>query len=170
MVRVGCMAYFHDYKWYDSLIDGELKERALILKAQIKGSWGDATTGVMKFCTWLRNSFENIHEIDYDVLDYRLQRPYANDKPKWTLDPYLNIVRTPKRDYETNNGGTIQEGQGYMENPTLEPSVCKIKKFKMKKYTFEANEEYVAIKELHHINHSETNIGSSFARWMMDAS
>ncbi|GKD49959.1 hypothetical protein Tco_1278935 [Tanacetum coccineum] len=57
-----------------------------------------------------------------------------------------------------------------MENPTHEPSVCKIKKFKMTKYTFEANEEYVAIKEFEHINHSETNTRSSFARWMMDAS
>ncbi|GKD49958.1 hypothetical protein Tco_1278934, partial [Tanacetum coccineum] len=43
-------------------------EGALMLKAQIEGSWGDATTGVMKFCTWLRNSFENFYEIDYDVL------------------------------------------------------------------------------------------------------
>ncbi|GKA48532.1 hypothetical protein Tco_0741490, partial [Tanacetum coccineum] len=62
------MAYFQDYKWYDNLIDGELKEGTLMLKAQIEGSWGDATPGVMKFCTWLRNSFEIFHELDYDVL------------------------------------------------------------------------------------------------------
>ncbi|GKA39078.1 hypothetical protein Tco_0731629 [Tanacetum coccineum] len=68
MVRIGRMAYFQDYKWYDNLIDRELKERALMLKAQIEGSWGDATPGMMKFCTWLRDSFENFHEIDYNVL------------------------------------------------------------------------------------------------------
>ncbi|GKA06889.1 putative reverse transcriptase domain-containing protein [Tanacetum coccineum] len=60
MVRVGCMTYFQDHKWYDDLIDGCLKEETLMLKEQIKGSWGDVTPGVMKFCTWLRDSFEKL--------------------------------------------------------------------------------------------------------------
>ncbi|GJW84315.1 hypothetical protein Tco_0157460 [Tanacetum coccineum] len=56
------------YKWYDVLADGVLKEEALIHKARFEESWGDATLGVMKFCAWLKNSFENFHELDHDVL------------------------------------------------------------------------------------------------------
>ncbi|GKD96363.1 hypothetical protein Tco_1380260 [Tanacetum coccineum] len=55
--------------WYDKLVDGKLKEETLALKAKIEGSWGDATPGVMKFCKWLKDSFENFHEIDYNVLE-----------------------------------------------------------------------------------------------------
>ncbi|GJT50916.1 hypothetical protein Tco_0977073 [Tanacetum coccineum] len=126
MVRVGRMTYFQDHKWYDNLIDGCLKDETLMHKAQIEGSWGDATPGVMKFCTWLINSFENFHELDYDVL-VKLEECW------------------------------------HMENPTHEPSTCKIKRFEMMKYLFEADEEYVAIKELEHINHSKTNMDARYA-------
>ncbi|GKB84637.1 hypothetical protein Tco_0956909 [Tanacetum coccineum] len=34
MVRVGCMTYFKDHKWYDELIDGKLEEEALMHKAR----------------------------------------------------------------------------------------------------------------------------------------
>ncbi|GJY17480.1 hypothetical protein Tco_0388971 [Tanacetum coccineum] len=52
MVRVGCMTYFRDHKWYDELADGVLKEEALVYKARFKESWGDATPEVMKFYAW----------------------------------------------------------------------------------------------------------------------
>ncbi|GKD44206.1 hypothetical protein Tco_1268851 [Tanacetum coccineum] len=197
MVIVGCMTYFQDHKWYDNLIDGCLKEETLMHKARIEGSWGYATPGVMKFCTWLKNNFKNFHELDYDVLvklkecwwkvntneicpftrrDDHLRGPYANAEPKRTFDPYLDIDRISKRNYETNNVINIQNGQGHMENLTHEPSACKIRRFKIMKYTFEADEEYVAIKKLEHINHTETNIDARyayqefFAKWMMDGS
>ncbi|GKC90117.1 hypothetical protein Tco_1150766, partial [Tanacetum coccineum] len=50
MVRVRCMTYFQDHKWYDELADGVLKEEALIYKARFEESWGDATPRVMKLC------------------------------------------------------------------------------------------------------------------------
>nr|GFD14432.1 hypothetical protein [Tanacetum cinerariifolium] len=31
-VRVRCMTYFQDHKWYDELADGKLKEKALMHK------------------------------------------------------------------------------------------------------------------------------------------
>ncbi|GJR43009.1 hypothetical protein Tco_1311112 [Tanacetum coccineum] len=68
MVRVRCMTYFQDHKWYDELADGKLKEETLLHKAKVKESWGDATLGVMKFSAWLKSSFENFHELDYNVL------------------------------------------------------------------------------------------------------
>ncbi|GKB33733.1 hypothetical protein Tco_0873134 [Tanacetum coccineum] len=40
MVRVGCMTYFQDHKWYDDMTDGKLKEEALMHKARIEESWG----------------------------------------------------------------------------------------------------------------------------------
>ncbi|GKB10940.1 hypothetical protein Tco_0844863 [Tanacetum coccineum] len=68
MVRVGSITYFQDHRWYDELADGKLKDETLALKDKIEGSWGDATPGVMKFCGWLKNSFKNLYELDYDVL------------------------------------------------------------------------------------------------------
>ncbi|GJU71207.1 hypothetical protein Tco_1262612 [Tanacetum coccineum] len=144
----------------------------------------NATPGVMKFYAWLKNSFKNFYELDYDVLvkleecwwrvntnevfpftrrDDRLRGPYANAKPKWTFKPYLNVNRQPEWNNETNNEDNFQKGQKCMEDLTHEPSACKIRRFEMTKYTFEADEEYMAIKELEHINHLETNMNTSYA-------
>ncbi|GJR61544.1 ribonuclease H-like domain-containing protein [Tanacetum coccineum] len=68
MVRIGSITYFQDHGWYDELVDGKPKEETLVLKAKIKGSRGDATPGVMKFCKWLKDIFENFHKIDYNIL------------------------------------------------------------------------------------------------------
>nr|GEV21032.1 hypothetical protein [Tanacetum cinerariifolium] len=38
MVRVGCMTYLQDHKWYEKLTDGKLKEEALMHKAKFKES------------------------------------------------------------------------------------------------------------------------------------
>ncbi|GJV72353.1 hypothetical protein Tco_1492348 [Tanacetum coccineum] len=147
MVRVRCMTYFQDHKWYDELADGKLKEETLMHKAQVEESWGNATPGVMKFYAWLINSFENFHELDYNVL-VKLQecwwkinahevapltrlesygkRPYANFKTEKAHDPYLDINRIFNRNYDTSNAGNTQDNQGHEEckdNPTHEPSV-----------------------------------------------
>ncbi|GJZ40000.1 hypothetical protein Tco_0586563 [Tanacetum coccineum] len=95
------------------------------------------------------------HPTDYFALDNRLQGPYTNTKPNGTFDRYLDTDCMPEKNYNANNARNVQEGQGYMENLACKTSACKIRKFEMMKYTFEADEEYVAIKEL--INHSETN-------------
>ncbi|GJS80805.1 hypothetical protein Tco_0747346 [Tanacetum coccineum] len=94
MVRVGCMTYFQDHKWYDELTDGKLKEEALMHKARFEESWGDATPGV------------NAHE----------NAPFT----RWE-----------------------NHGQG---------------PFEMMKYSFDADDEYVAIKERQHSDHSRTNV------------
>ncbi|GJT05378.1 hypothetical protein Tco_0839840 [Tanacetum coccineum] len=169
MVRVGSITYFQDHRWYDELADGKLKDETLALKAKIKGSWGDTTPGVIKFYGWLKNYFENFHELHYEVL-VKLQEcwwkvnaheialftrmenfkrgPYANMKTKWTSNPYLDVNRIFRRDYEACNFGDTQENQGHEEhkgNPNLEPSNCKIRRFKMMKYSFDDDEEYITI-------------------------
>ncbi|GJT05420.1 hypothetical protein Tco_0839882 [Tanacetum coccineum] len=160
MVWVGSMIYFQDHKWYDELADGKLKEETLIHKAKVEKSWGNATPDVMKLCAWLIHSFENFHELDYNVLvklqecwwktnahevapftrlENDGQKPYANLKTKKAHDPYLDINQ--RRD-----------------DPTHEPSVCKIRRFKMMKYSFNADEKYIAIKESKYLNHSKDNL------------
>ncbi|GJY23584.1 hypothetical protein Tco_0397242 [Tanacetum coccineum] len=182
MVRVRNMTYFQDHKWYDELVDRKLKEETLALKAKGEGSWGDAAPGVMKFCIWLKNSFENFHELDYDVLvklqecwwkmnDYEFapftpmenfgRGPYANMKTKKTRDPYLDVNRIFGRNYEASNVRDTQENQGHEEhkdNPTPEPSNYKIRRFEMMKYSFNDDEEYITIKESEYLNHSKDSL------------
>ncbi|GJS19868.1 uncharacterized mitochondrial protein-like protein, partial [Tanacetum coccineum] len=58
------------------------------------------------------------------------------------------------------NGGELP-GMGHKErrdDPTLEPSVYKIRRFEMMKYSFNADEEYIAIKESEYLNHSKDNL------------
>ncbi|GKE14820.1 hypothetical protein Tco_1422397 [Tanacetum coccineum] len=150
MVRVGCMTYFQDHKWYDELTDGILKEEALI-------------------------SFENFHILDYEVLvkleecwwkvnahenapfarwENHGQVPYANAKTEKDYDPYLDIYRIFGRNYEANNTGSTQDNK----KEHHDPSICNVRRFEMIKYSFDADEEYIAIKEHEHLNHSRTNI------------
>ncbi|GJY06753.1 putative retrotransposon ty1-copia subclass protein [Tanacetum coccineum] len=124
MVRVGSMTYFQDHKWYDELADGILKEETLMHKAKVEESWGNATLGAMKFCAWLINSFENFHELDYNVLvklqecwwkinahevapftrlESYGQKSYANIKTEKAHDPYLKINNIFDRNYDTSN-------------------------------------------------------------------
>ncbi|GKB60364.1 hypothetical protein Tco_0916550 [Tanacetum coccineum] len=179
MVRVGSMTYFQDHKWYDELANGRLKEETLMHKAKVEESWGNATPSVIKFCAWLINSFGNFHELDYNVLvklqecwweinTYEValftrlesygQRPYANIKTKKAYDPYLEVNNIFGRNYDMSNA---QDNQGHKErrdDPTLQPSVCKIRRFEMMKYSFNADEEYIAIKESEYLNHSKDNL------------
>ncbi|GJS99173.1 putative retrotransposon ty1-copia subclass protein [Tanacetum coccineum] len=162
MVRAGSMTYFQDHKWYDELADGRLKEETLIHKEKVKESRGNATPSVIKSCAWLINSFGNFHKLDYNVLvklqecwwkinTYEVapftrlesygQRPYANIKTEKAHDPYLEVNNIFGRNYDTSN---VQDNQGHEErrdDPALEPSVCKIRRFEMMKYSFNADED-----------------------------
>ncbi|GKC75674.1 hypothetical protein Tco_1126448, partial [Tanacetum coccineum] len=132
MVRVGCMTYFQDHKWYDELTDGKLKKEALMHKARIKDSWGDATPGVMILCAWLKISFEKFHDLDADVLvkleecwwklnahenvpfarwENHGQGPYANALTEKDYDPYLDHNRIFGRNYEANNADKTQDNK-----------------------------------------------------------
>ncbi|GJW54092.1 hypothetical protein Tco_0098177, partial [Tanacetum coccineum] len=118
MVRVGCMTYFQDHKWYDKLADGKLKEETLMHKAKVEESWGGATPGVIN--------------------------------------------------YRANNIGDTQECQEHKKEhkgnkhtesskSAHDPSKCQVRRFEMIKYSFDANDEYVAIKEHECSDHSSTN-------------
>nr|GEU34823.1 hypothetical protein [Tanacetum cinerariifolium] len=44
------------------------------------------------------------------------------------------------------------------DDPTLKPSICKIRRFEMMKYSFNVDEEYIAIKESKYLNHSKDSL------------
>nr|GEV17482.1 hypothetical protein [Tanacetum cinerariifolium] len=120
--------------------------------------------------------FGNFHKLDYNVL-VKLQecwrkinaneitpftrsesyghKPYANMKTKKTLDPYVDVNHIFSK---ASNVEETQKNQGHDEsrnNPTREPSVCKIRRFEMIKYSFNVDEEYISIKESEYLNHSK---------------
>nr|GEU70249.1 hypothetical protein [Tanacetum cinerariifolium] len=140
---------------YDELADGKLKEETLMHKEKIEESWGNVTPNVMKLCPWLINSFGNFHELDYNVLvklqecwwkinahevapftclESYGQRTYANIKTKKAHDPYLEVNNIFSRNYKTSNAQDNQGHKERMADPTLEPSICKIRRFEMMKY------------------------------------
>nr|GEV99076.1 hypothetical protein [Tanacetum cinerariifolium] len=127
--------------------DNELKEEALMHKAILEESWEDAAPGVMKFCAWIKSSFENFHKLDYDG-------PYANAKTKNDYDPYLDINRNFGRNYKGDNAGNTQDNKKEHHGP----SIYNIRRFEMMKYSFDADDEYVVIKERKHSDHSRTNV------------
>nr|GEX78127.1 hypothetical protein [Tanacetum cinerariifolium] len=123
MVRIESMTYFQDHKWDDELANGKLKEETLMHKAKVEKSWGNATPGVTKLCTRLINSFQNFHELDYNVLvklqecwckinaheaapftrlESYGQKSYANIKTEKAHDLYLE-VNIFDRNYDISN-------------------------------------------------------------------
>ncbi|GJY54015.1 hypothetical protein Tco_0445679 [Tanacetum coccineum] len=134
------------HKWYDELADGRLKEETLMYKTKVEESWGNATPGVMKFYAWLIDSFGNFYELDYNVLVKLQEFEKAHD-------PYLEVNNIFCRNYDTSNAQDNQGHKERMDDPTLEPSICKIRRFEMMKYSFNADKEYIAIKESEYLNH-----------------
>nr|GEY88483.1 hypothetical protein [Tanacetum cinerariifolium] len=155
------------------------EDETLAFKAKVEGSGGNATHSVIKFCTWLINSFGNFHELDYNVL-VKLQEcwwkinvdevapftrsksyghvPYANIKNKWAHDPYLEVNNIFGRNYDISNTQDNQRDEERRDDPTLKPLVCKIRRFKMMKYSLNVDEEYIPIKESEYLNHSKDSL------------
>ncbi|GKD79233.1 hypothetical protein Tco_1341854 [Tanacetum coccineum] len=148
-----------DHKWYDELADGKMKEETLMHKEKVEESWGYTTPNLQE-CWWKMNA----HEVTpFTYLESYGERPYANFKTEKAHDPYLKINRIFGRNYDTSNTCNTQDNQGHEErrdDPTHEPSVCKIKRFEMMKYSFNADEEYIAIKEFEYLNHLKDNLNA----------
>ncbi|GKA62539.1 hypothetical protein Tco_0762058 [Tanacetum coccineum] len=58
---------FH-YEWYEGLEDGDLKEETLKEKAILEGSWGHENRKGKNFCSWLKESFGNYHDLDCELM------------------------------------------------------------------------------------------------------
>ncbi|GKC26494.1 hypothetical protein Tco_1033788 [Tanacetum coccineum] len=175
--RVCYMTYFQDYEWYNELANGNLKEEALKQKAIYEKSWGDASQSVMNFCAWLKRSFRNFHELDYELLvklqDYwwkvndhkcspfsnwmnHIRGPYANFFT--TYDPHLDINSICGINNNASNMSNVQdEDDERRKDNAHNAPVYKIRRFKMIKYSFRQDEEYVAIKECEYDDLTITN-------------
>ncbi|GKE78835.1 hypothetical protein Tco_1544955 [Tanacetum coccineum] len=162
MVRVGYMTYFQDHEWYDDLMDDCLKDEALMQKAIYGKSWGDGTQSVINFCAWLKWSFRNFHELDYESL-VKLQDCWwkVNDHECSPFTNWRDHIRGPSANYYSNVQD--EEEQEYKERYELfndtaqEPPVYKIIRYEMIKYSFGQEEEYVSTKEYEYDDLTRTN-------------
>ncbi|GJV48196.1 hypothetical protein Tco_1438408 [Tanacetum coccineum] len=117
MVRVGYMTYFQYYKWYDDLIDGNLKEETLKQKAMNERNDDEVIREEGK-----PNDNHGIGDFDNDLV---------GDNP-----PYH--ASEEEEQYE-------EARCELLGNPRQEPPVCKITRFEVK-YSYGPAEKYIAIK------------------------
>ncbi|GJT08860.1 retrovirus-related pol polyprotein from transposon TNT 1-94 [Tanacetum coccineum] len=75
MVRVGYMTYFQDYKWYNKLADGNLKEEALKQKAFYEKLWGDAAK-IVEIVLWYLDSRSILGYGDLQMRNILISRVY----------------------------------------------------------------------------------------------
>ncbi|GJS36130.1 hypothetical protein Tco_0534512 [Tanacetum coccineum] len=124
-------------KWptCSSDIDGFCNGGELPGMTKVEESWGDATPGGMKFCAWLKSSFKNFHELGYNVL----------------------VKLEECGNYGAESAGYTQDNQEHKKEHH-DPSTCRFRRFRMIKYSFDVEDEYVAIKEHECSEHSESNI------------
>ncbi|GKA53668.1 hypothetical protein Tco_0746983 [Tanacetum coccineum] len=114
---------------------------------------------------WLDNELQecwwkiNAHEVTpFTRLESYEHRLYANFKTEKAHDPYFEVNNIFGRNYDTSNAQDNQGHKERMDDPTLEPSICKIRRFEMMKYLFNADKEYIAIKESVYLNHSKDSL------------
>ncbi|GJT25728.1 hypothetical protein Tco_0895665 [Tanacetum coccineum] len=69
----------------------------------------------------------------------------------------MTYFQDHKWNYEANNTSNTQLNQEYKKE-NHDPLVCNVRRFEMMKYSFDVEDEYVAIKEHEHSDHSRTNV------------
>ncbi|GJU17203.1 hypothetical protein Tco_1145169 [Tanacetum coccineum] len=139
-----------DYEWYNELTDGNLKEDALKQKVIYEKSWGNTSQSEMNFCAWLKRSFGNFHELDYELL-IKLQDYWwkVNNRECSPFSYWMNYIQGPYANYYRN----ILDKEEHEDEERCElfddqeRPVCNIKRFEMIKYSFRKDEEYVVVKE-----------------------
>ncbi|GJR79468.1 hypothetical protein Tco_0150253 [Tanacetum coccineum] len=100
------------FKWYDELTDGKLKEEALMHKARIEESWGDATPGVMKSMDYGSNNTGNIQDNMkeyHNPLIYKIRR---FEMIKYSFDVDDEYVSIKEREHSRTD---IDACQAYRE-------------------------------------------------------
>nr|GEW35852.1 hypothetical protein [Tanacetum cinerariifolium] len=81
--------------------------------------------------------------------------PLKTNTGMFTFD--IQGIRTYEENYEVDNVGHTQDNQEH-EKEHRDPSTCRVRRFEMIKYSFDDDDEYVAIKEHEYSEYSETNI------------
>ncbi|GJW64648.1 retrovirus-related pol polyprotein from transposon TNT 1-94 [Tanacetum coccineum] len=110
------------------------------------------------------DEYHEVHKMQNDVqLSIKEVQEDANHKEDHVVQrKCITSVRNDALiNYDTSNAGNTQDNQGHeerMDDHTLESSVCKIRRFEMMNYSFNADEVYIAIKESEYLNHSRDNL------------
>nr|GEW31216.1 zf-BED domain-containing protein [Tanacetum cinerariifolium] len=155
-----CMSYFQDYEWYEGLEDGGFKDETLKEKVILEGLWGHENRKGNNFCPWLKESFGNYRELDYESM-LKLEEYWWGKKEEEELseDAWSNYLPNDEDidDYLIPKDAPYyvdEEEEGFKERrskllriPYKKPPTFKSKKFEVIKYSFGSAEEYVAIRE-----------------------
>ncbi|GJT03078.1 hypothetical protein Tco_0824247 [Tanacetum coccineum] len=144
-------------------IYGKLKEEALKQKSIYKGSWGDATQGVMNFCTWLKRCFRNFHELYYEILvkleecwwkmndhecspftNWRnhIHKTYANTNINNNYNPYLDVSRTFNHDARRNDDEAIHKERKSNNEHNIRNFDCDLVRDNARYHSNEEEEQY----------------------------
>ncbi|GJS37451.1 hypothetical protein Tco_0535833 [Tanacetum coccineum] len=128
-----------------------------------RSSWGDKVLQMVKklFLKFLRAGMRGPDEITRLLVESEYPQDcsiYSHGK-FWT------------RNGEASNVG--QEDQGNKDDPILEPSIYKVRRFEMMKYLFDNDEACITINESKYLEHSKDSldvIENSYVSLMMDGS
>ncbi|GJW82630.1 hypothetical protein Tco_0155775 [Tanacetum coccineum] len=93
----------------------------------------------------------------------------ARFEESWGGDATLGVMKIYAWNYVANNASNTQDSREHKKEhegnkhtlsfkPTHDPLVCRVRKFEMIKYSFDADDEYVTIKEHEYFDHSGTDI------------
>ncbi|GJS90015.1 hypothetical protein Tco_0772651 [Tanacetum coccineum] len=121
-------------------------------------------------------------EYEYELnnnMEWGLKEPWSDDESDALTDGVLKeealmhkarfeesrgdaapgVMKFYPWNYGTNNAGNTQDNQGPREKqPTHDLSVCQVRRFDMIRYSFDADDEYVAVMEHEYFDHSRTNL------------
>nr|GEW31658.1 hypothetical protein [Tanacetum cinerariifolium] len=86
----------------------------------------------------------------------RMEANWAIGRPKAKMSLLLAHPGWPcdTQDYQEHK----EKHEEHMDNPTHEPPVCKIRRCELMKYSFNADEQYISVKESEYLNHSNDNL------------
>nr|GEW36643.1 hypothetical protein [Tanacetum cinerariifolium] len=153
----------------------ENEDEALKQKATYERSWGNATQGIMIFYAWSKGCFGNFHGLDYELL-VKLEEYWSNMNDHEYVSRKLNnhagsndeeVIREERKPNDDHgiinfDNDLVQDSAPYhtseeeekynkdrcemLGNPHQKLLVCKIRRFKMIKFSFGPVEKYIAIK------------------------
>nr|GEU73204.1 putative reverse transcriptase domain-containing protein [Tanacetum cinerariifolium] len=96
----------------------------------------------------------DIQEIrTYEEHEYELNNNMTRDLE----EPWSDNGVPYQLNYGADNAGDTQDSQEHKKEHH-DPSIYRVRRFEMRKYSFDVDDEYVAIKEHEHFDHSRTNI------------
>ncbi|GKE17306.1 hypothetical protein Tco_1424883 [Tanacetum coccineum] len=114
----------------------------------------------MNFYAWLKRSFRNFHELDYELF-VKLQDHWwkVNNHECSLFSNWRNHIQGPYTNYYSNfldkEEHDDKDKHGLFDDQKR--PVCNIRRFKMIKYSVSEDEEYVAIKEHEYDDLTSTN-------------